>query len=316
MLSAALIAVLAAAPVDVLVVLPSSAHEAVSRATPKGRTFVDASALYEHLLAPVGMLDFQDFAAFTEPPIAGWPSELQEPWTTGTTYCREIAGPAPWRQSLPGGRCCGRRLGLYLWDRYLASVKANEVFIVRTFPQNDTVGVRGTRSTREGLDELVVEKEGPAADQAKLIAEVVAKLFAKEGTRAKRTVVQRLFVPEPGDPWTQASAPVPFELKKRCDQLPARLTFKSQSATSKALQARWEAASKGAAADLECSLQFSSHDELPEEMMPMPMTVVTTVLRCGDVVVSNELARSSLVKAPLDAVSAGLAQSLAARLCR
>jgi len=70
----ALLVVLSAAHVEVLVVPPASARPAVLKVAPEGRTFVDGSALDEHLLAPPGMFDFQDFKAFTEAPIAGWPS--------------------------------------------------------------------------------------------------------------------------------------------------------------------------------------------------------------------------------------------------
>jgi hypothetical protein len=313
----ALLVVLSAAPVEVLVVLPASARPAALKVAPEGRTFVDGSALYEHLLAPTGMFGFQDFEAFTEAPVAGWPVALKDVWTGGLAYCLDVSGPPPWRQTLPGGRCCGRRLGFYLWDRYLTSLPATDVFILQTsVTKSDGVVVRGTRSTPEGVDQLVVSQSGPVGTEDRVVGKVFAKLLANDGSRETRTVVNRLFVAEPGDPWRQQSPPVPLELKQRCDRLPAGLKFKAPSPTSQALQERWAAAAKGAGPELECSLQFSSHEELPDEAMLMPLTVVTSVLRCGEVTVSHELARSSLVKAPIDAVTGGLAQSLAARLCR
>lgn len=311
-----LLAVLCAAPVEVLVVLPADARDAAVKSAP-GRTFVDASGLYEYLLAPSGLFDFQDFEGFTAAPVAGWPNGLNDVWRTGLASCAEVAGPPPWRESLPGSRCCGRRLGRFLWDRYLASLKATRVLVVERHesPTRDIV-VRGTRWIPDAPDELVVEKTSPPGS-AGLVAEVMAGLLATEGPLTPRATVNTLFTPEPADLWARGEPPTaPLVLKKRCDTLPKELAFDAQTATAKALGSRWAAAARGTGPSLKCSLRYSSHAELPEGLLGSP-TVVTTVLRCGETTVATELATVALPgTTPLEVVSKRLAEALVARLCR
>ena len=67
---ALVVAVLAAAPVNVIAVHGPQSETALARLSAQPNvTIVDASALHEYLLRPSGMLPMQDFESFTAAPF-------------------------------------------------------------------------------------------------------------------------------------------------------------------------------------------------------------------------------------------------------
>lgn len=325
-----LLLILSAAPVDVVVVDVDEQTAATRAALQKGlagHTLVDATALFGHLHSAGGIFDFQDFSSFSAgPPSEGWPSTLDDTWKRSVGHCRRVIGPPPWKldsATFPGARCCGQRLGRFLWEQYLADKKADQVYLVRSFG-GDKVRVVGTRYGPRDADALEVSRDGLEADKARLVKEVLAELLAGTGVRSPRQRVPVLFTEVPADPWATSAAPgaTPLSLPT-CDALPAKLLIKPEGPTAKALGERWAASVKGKGAPLACSVSFSMHKELVDAAsLPLGVSaddpVYTTVLECaGGVTASAELMKSPLLrKPPLDVVSARVLSALATQLCK
>lgn len=311
--------VVAAAAPDVIVVHGVDVAK-VKALFPAERTLLDATEVNDYLFKSE-TLDFQSFGRFAAPTIAGWPVELASVWKAGLTYCAEIAGPAPWAAAaVPGARCCARRLSIHLWGHYLEAKKADQVYELTVVDDAKGASARGVRYGAGAAELSSIKRDGPSGTSAALLTQVVASLLAGEGTKEKRVNLKFLFEPL-SDPWKAPPELAPLTLKKSCEALPATLKFKAASPTSKALEARWAAAGKGA--PLECSLSFTTHAELAEPGGGGlagafgPMEVVTTVLRCGPHVASTELARflNSGKRPPLESVTTALANGLSERIC-
>jgi hypothetical protein len=312
---------LAAAPVDV-VVTDAVARPAVLATLKKelpGDALLDASEVYAALQPPPGLLDFQDFEVFSAAPVPGWPASLASTWSGGLAYCREIAGPPKWTMTtLTGARCCGQRLSLHLWSRYLAAQQAKQVIVVFASADEEKVTVTGTRYAPGQGDELVITREGRSVDVEALARDVTKQLLSGAGVRSRRVEAPVLFEALAKDPWPESVAVGPVQNLKTCPRLPAALVVETPGAVAPMVTQRWVASVKGEGPPLTCALRFSRHHELPSPtpLGPTELQVVTTVLDCGQVTVVAELAGGPLAKTQSDAVAARLITALTARLCR
>lgn len=306
--------VLQAAPVDVVVTQHGGTRWLQALRAQPDRTVVDASELYGHLIgSDNGLLDFQDFNAFQEAPVADWPASLKAVWVDSVAYCRDIAGPSPWKATLPGARCCARRLGRYLWQRYLAEQHAVRVFVFDFRAESQTT-ITATLSGLDDADELMVTRTVPQARAETVSTELLKELLAGRGVKQARLRVPVLFTPLEADPWRAVGqATPPPKPSPTCAQAPSKLTVSTQGALANALSTRWTVA-KGEGAALTCTLRFSVHQEL-EALSGLDPTVVSSVLTCGERTLTQELLKA----APGDStarVADGLVSALAAEMCR
>ncbi len=314
-----LAAVLGAAPVDVVVFSDAHLAPALKKASP-GRTQVDGTIPHAELLGETqNITGVRDFGAFTASPPRGWPAGLQPLWQESMKYCRELVGPPPWTQSmLPQAMTCGERLGKFLWQRYLAEVKADRVIVVTGWASNqkDESGARGEIYQPSAATGRRVNFEGTRAQLQALEDKALEALLKGDGAEFAREVVTELARQTPGDPYVgQAVVSKSLSLAKTCATLPPTLVITPDGVASTSLAARWAASVKGTGAPLQCALGFDEHEE---DMMGQKMTVVAAKLRCGDQTVMTE----GLLQPPrgglsgVEIITNKLAAALAAKLCK
>jgi hypothetical protein len=323
MMTAALLLTLLTARVDVIAVqagfADAPAHTALAQALAQDEV-LDASVLYRALFKPSGMLPLQDFEAFTQAPIEGWPPPLADTWRAGVAYCRELAGPPPWspseRTALTTAMSCGDRLSAFLWQRYLDFAKPQRVIVLELQGNGAALSLKGTTYQPSATDQLKIESPLPKADPGGAVDRVLKALLSGEGPREPRTVSTALFTALAADPFAAEQAiTTPVATAKSCESLPIALSVSGDGATAKTLVARWAATAKGKGPPATCSLAFSEHPEPPHPGAAPHITTLTTVLRCGNDAVSAEVAKD-LVGKPLERISERLVQKLAARWCR
>ncbi len=317
MLSAAVI--LAAAPVHVVAVhgRTSDAALATKALAVANASTIDASSLHEYLLRPAGVLPMQDFGAFSAGPVQGWPPSADKVWSTSVAYCLTVAGPPPWKgAALVPSVACANRLSEFLWQRYVAEVKAARVFVVDISVDETKNQARVTGVTWEPSagDELVIEEQGAVGEVKTTIERVMQALVENRGLRKPRTVVSSfgMSAATKVDPFTGAAkVTTPITLKTSCAALPSRLTVTPEGPLGASFAARWAPAGATGPA-LACVLRFSEF----QETGPIgPMTVVTVMATCGKTSFVVEGAKDRMREAPVDIISKKLAQGLAAKLC-
>jgi hypothetical protein len=318
-----LLASILIAGVDVIAVHDGEAQQATTRALSRGLgkdEVVDASALHAYLLRPAGVLPMQDFDGFSAGPALGWPTELAQTWRAGVTYCRDITGAPPWTAAdpslLPSAMCCGNRLSDFLWQKYLDFIRPARVFVLEVKREPTGIEVRG--SSYEPGARVSVEVTSPStlADLPRTLDETVAALVARRGPSVVRKVHEVLFTPLSDDPFPAAvGRREPAGELETCPALPSALSIEPQGATAEAIAGRWATSVKSSSPAMRCFLRFSEHEEPPRSSLPMDVTTVTTVLRCGNESVSVELAKG-LVRDPTSQISGRMIRKLAARLCR
>lgn len=319
MTSALLLASLSAAPIDVVVAQGAAAS--ALRAELAGRTLVDGAALHGYLFGDGGSVIGigQDFQAFGAAPVSAWPRELASKWTSALAHCRDLAGPPPWKETLPAARACGLRLSNYLWQVYLEHVGAERVFELwgAVDKKEKRAQVEGVRYAAGAAESRVLQaRVAPEALGAEL-ASVARRLVAGEGAARPRELVRELAqAPALGDPFSgEAVDRSPVKLKRTCAAMPKALTITPASVVAQAVAARWSATGGGAADSASCTLAFTEHEE-NEPLLGGTVRVVAAILKCGAASASTELARSPLAKiSPVTVLSERLVRGLAERFC-
>ncbi len=315
-----LIAVLAAAPVEVAVGYGEVNGEQVAQAMRKasrGAAPVDGSRTYLAVY-PVGqMLGFSDFANFQAQSPRDWPGALEETWTRGMAGCRALAGPPPWREHLTTVMDCASRLTEYLWQSWLDQQKATRVLIVSASKdaEKNEVTVKATAYAPGSTSMIVAEETGNAAGLPARLDATVKKALAGEGATKHRTVMKSFQDEAQVDPFAGKEV-VSTEVKvaKPCDALPSAITISPASVVGSSVVARWAASVKGQGAPVACTLVTFRHDEdLEGTLMP----AASLGLTCGKVTMSAVmLLTPGNKRTPVDLFSDRLLTGMAARLCR
>lgn len=268
---------------------------------------VDGSAVYSYLLGRRdSVLDFQDFGGFAAEPVAGWPAGLGQVWKDGLSHCRGLAGPPPWRDTMPQALFCAKRLSRFLWQRYVHSLKADRVFELDVGEERTLSRVEG-RTWQPGMTQQtrVVERV-PKAEEPAAVKQVAGELVAGRGETAALEVIDALASNRLSDPWSNQKPVGSVKLKKSCPELPKKLEVKSPGPVAESLTRGW--APEGATgAALTCTLGFNQHDE-------GPMRIYNAELTCGALTVATETADVALK--PVELTATKLADALAARLCK
>ena len=316
MSSVLLVAVLAAAPVNVVAVHGPQSEKALARlkAMP-GVTVVDASALHEYLLRPTGMLPMQDFEGFSAPPVKDWPRELEDTWKKNVAHCHDLAGDPPWRE-MGAAMACANRLSVFLWQQFAAQQKAARVFEVDVSVDERRSKARVSGSVWEpsSRDQLALDEGGTLAQLDQTMEKVLTALIEKKGSTSARNVVPELASSFLGDPFArEAKVTSAVTFAKTCAALPAQLTVTPAGPLADSIVARWKPeGAKGPSQP--CKLSFSEHSE---ESMGGPIIVVGTLLTCSSTIVSAEVAKSPFLKrSAADLVSEKLVLGLATKLCK
>ncbi|MBS1152589.1 MAG: hypothetical protein H6Q89_4287 [Myxococcaceae bacterium] len=312
---ALLFILLAATPVDVIVVNGPEPRAALEQGLP-GSKLIDATALNGYLLHPASLLGMQDFSTFTAPPIAGWPPALDEVWKKNVAFCGKIAGPPPYRETMLATHACAQRLSKLLWQKFLEDAAPRRVYELsaRVDEKKGKASVSGTTYEVRGAQALSLSEETTPKEVGAAITRVARALIAQKGTTAPREVVAELATVPTGDPL--AHEPVvttPVELKKSCDALPKELDVSPRTILGKSLAARWVASVKGTVAPQACNLQISQRDE---EMMAGRVTVLTAALDCGGKMASAEASTKVAKGTTTEVLSGRLIAMLVGRFCK
>lgn len=309
-------AVLAAAPVHVVAVHGEQRQKALARlsAVP-GVTTIDASALHEYLLRPVGLLPMQDFEGFHAAPVKEWPVALESTWTKNVAHCRDLVGEPPWKE-LGAAMSCANRLSVFLWQQFAAHQNAARVFEVDVTidDRKGKARVSGSTWVPSSRDQLALDEGGTLAQLEQTMEKVVGDLIEKKGAASARNVVPELASSFLGDPFArEAKVSDAVTFKKTCAALPGKLSVTPPGSLADSIVARWQPeGAKGPAA--QCKLTFSEHTE---EGVGAPVVVVGTLLTCSSTIVSAEVAKSPLLKrSAVDLVSEKLVLGLATKLCK
>lgn len=313
---ALVLVLLVATPLDVIVVRGPGVKASLTKEL-KGSTIVDATSVHSYLFAS-NLLGMQDYSTFTAAPIAGWPVPLAGVWKTNIAFCGKIAGPPPYRDTMPAVMVCAQRLSKLLWQKYLDHHAPRQVYELsaNVSEKKGKASVQGSTYEPNGADAVGASEETTPNDVGAAIDRIAADLIAKKGTSAPREIISEMSTRSVGDPLAgDAVATAPVELKKTCDAMPKTLTFATPSVLGQSVAAQWAAASKGTAAPRACTLDVTSREE---DVMGGRVTVLIAMLECGDQQASAEAARlgKGAKKGPADILSPRLVTALAGRFCK
>ncbi|HEX4620203.1 MAG TPA: hypothetical protein VH208_01435 [Myxococcaceae bacterium] len=281
---------------------------------------IDASSVYEYLLEPASLLSMQDFDAFGQAPIEGWPDALNEAWTSGVAYCADIAGPPPWggpkahTTTMTSAWCCGQRLSAYLWQRYLDLAKPDRFIAVQVSTEGLGQTLRAVSYAPGAAEQSVVELALSGDQRASDIDAAIGRLLSGSKGAQPRTVSRSLFTPLKSDPFPGPPLIAGLPKGRGCDALPSALNISTPGALGRSLGVTWAADTQGSGAPVACQLSFSEHLEPPRGILPAGTKVTTSLLRCGKEVVSAEVSRE-LNPSPLGQSTKVLIEKLVARWC-
>jgi hypothetical protein len=316
-----LLVLVAAAPVEVVArsgVAEVAAMKMLARAFP-GATIIDGTGLYLYLFDSTGLMG-QLFDDFTAAPHEDWPAPLAATWHEAMAFCKDQAGPLPWKTTFPSAMACGKRLSLYLWERFAAHHGAHGVTVLSTMEIKEEKRVRVSGQTWRPSESTVFSAEElvTAADVKVALERVVTALVGRVGVARPRAVIGEFFTKTPAgvDPLANdavVTGPVPKV--RTCETMPASLSFSEDSVLAKSVTGRWRSSITGSGAETSCSLTMSRRDETDTLVGPLQLT--TAMMRCAGVTVSAEAANSPIMRrSRADVISAGLVKELAEQWCR
>jgi hypothetical protein len=200
MLHFALFIALAAPATDVIAVHASRPSAVVQLKTALAAAgVVDGSSVHEYLLRPKDLLGMQDFEAFTARPIPGWPTSLEQSWAA-VAQCRAVAGPVPWRDTLPSTTACARRISKYLWQQYIVASHADRVFVLETEEdaKKNQARVTGTTYQPGSVSQVEATVFCSPSELDETTKKVIQALLVETGKRTPREVVTALSDMAPG----------------------------------------------------------------------------------------------------------------------